>query len=153
MVLVVAGNHGLFFGVRPCIHGRNAGTLGLSLLRRGGKSQLTLVLMGPLPLSILGFEEAVSAASLSRRSCMAGGLITLGFILESGTSSLLFTGVFSGNFIGEIYFFGSLALLFAGGPYLLVPDGPGLVLPLVLLPRVQGLGFLSGCLILSTSHS
>ena len=74
----------------PGFHGRNAGTFGLSLFRRGGNSQLTLILMGPLPLSILGSEEAGSASSFSRRSCMAGGFVILGVNLERGTSSFFF---------------------------------------------------------------
>ena len=112
----------------PGFQGRNAGTFGLSLLRRGGKSQLTLNFMGPLPLSIFGSEEAGSTSSFSRRSSMAGDFIILGVSLERGTSSFIFIGVFSGNFIGEINFLDSLALLFvgvAGGPHFLIPDGPG----------------------------
>ena len=84
--------------------------------------------MGPLPLSILGSEEAGTASSLARRSSLAGGFIILGVSLERGTSSFVFTGVFSGNFIGEINFLVSLALFFigaAGGPVFLIPDGPG----------------------------
>ena len=70
--------------------------------------------MGPLPLSIFGSEEAGSTSSFSRRSSMAGDFIILGVSLERGTSSFIFVGVFSGNFIGEINFLDSLALLFVG---------------------------------------
>ena len=70
--------------------------------------------MGPLPLSIFGSEEAGTAFSLSRASNMAGGFIVLCVNLERGTSSLFFIGDFPGNFIGEINFLDSLALLFIG---------------------------------------
>ena len=89
---------------------------------------MTLDSMGPLPLSILGSEEAGTASSLSRRSSMAGGFIILGVNLERGTSSFFFIGDFSGNFIGEMNFLDFLVLLFigvAGGPHPLIPDGPG----------------------------
>ena len=84
--------------------------------------------MGPLPLSILGSEEAGTASSLSRASNMAGGFIILGVNLERGTSSFIFIGDFSGNFIGEMNFLDFLVLFFfgvAGGPLPLVPDVPG----------------------------
>ena len=88
---------------------------GLSLFWRGGKSQLTLYLMGPLPLSILGFEEAGLRFKSSRRSSIGGGINTLGASLERGTSSLDFVGVLSGNFIGEITPFGLFGLAFCCG--------------------------------------
>ena len=77
---------------------------------RGGNSQLILDLIGPMPLSILGTEETGAAFSFSLRSCRAGGFIVLGVSLESGTSSFFFAGVLVGA---------------AGGPDLLIPDGPG----------------------------
>ena len=101
---------------------------GLSLFWRGGKSQLTLYLMGPLPLSILGFEEAGLRFKSSRRSSIRGGINTHGASLERGTSSFDFVGVLSGNFIGEMTllgFLGSLFVVFAVGPHFLTPDGPG----------------------------
>ena len=84
--------------------------------------------MGPLPLSILGTEEAGTAFSLSRASNMAGGFIDLCISLERGTSSLFLIGEFPGNFIGEMCLLCLLSLLFlgvTGGPHFLVPDGPG----------------------------
>ena len=118
----------MFIGVLTGIHGRNAGMFGLSLFRRGGKSQLILYLMGPLPPSILGFEEDGLRFKSSRRSSIGGGINTLGASLERGTSSFDFVGVLSGNFIGEITLLGFLDSLFvvvAVGPQFLAPDGPG----------------------------
>ena len=86
---------------------------------RGGNSQLILDLIGPMPLSILGTEEAGAAFSFSLRSCIAGGFIVLGFSLESGTSSFLFAVVFPGTVV-VFAFVGA-----AGGPDLLIPEGPG----------------------------
>ena len=86
---------------------------------RGGNSQLILDLIGPMPLSILGTEETGVAFSFSLRSCRAGGFMVLGVSLESGTSSFFFAGVFTGT--GVV-----LILVGAGGPDLLIPDGPGL---------------------------
>ena len=74
------------------------------MLLRGGNSQLILDSSGPLPLSILGTVETGAAFSFSLRSCRAGGFILLGVSLESGTSSLFFVGVFSGNLADEIGF-------------------------------------------------
>ena len=87
---------------------------------RGGNSQLILDPIGPLPLSILGTEETGAAFSFSLRSCRAGGFIVLGVSLESGTSSIFFAGVFTGTGV-VLVFVGA-----AGGPGLLIPDGPGL---------------------------
>ena len=84
--------------------------------------------MGPLPLSILGSEEAGTVSNLSRASIMAGGFVVLGVSLERGTSSFFFIGEFSGNFIGKMNFLDFLVLLFigvAGGPLPLLPDVPG----------------------------
>ena len=128
---MVAGNHGLFFGVFSGSQGNHGEIRGSLSIWRGGNSQLTLDSMGPLPLSILGSEAAGTASSLAQRSILTGGLILLGVSLDKGTSSLFFIGVFSGYFIGEICFFFFLvspALFFigaAGGPVFLIPDGPG----------------------------
>ena len=89
--------------------------------------QLILYLIGPMPPSILGFEEVGLRFKSSRRSSMGGVINTLGASLERGISSFDFLGVLSGHFIGEITplgFLGSLFVVVAVGPHFLAPEGP-----------------------------
>ena len=85
---------------------------------------MTLYLTGPMPPSILGFEEVGLRFKSSRRSSMGGGINTLGASLERGISSFDLLGVLSGPFIGEITllsFLGSLFVVVAIGPCFLAP--------------------------------
>ena len=78
---MVAGNHGLFFGVFSGSQGSHGEIRGS--VWRGGNSQLTLDSRGPWPLSILHSEDSGTASSIFQRSILAGGIIRFEMHMDS----------------------------------------------------------------------